>query len=65
MIITYNGYSEILKSIYYNLLDSLKLNFKISSNEKKKEWLLCWKAIQKKKKIFLKKISSYNILVFP
>lgn len=48
MIITYNGYSEILKSIYYNLLDSLKLNFKISSNEKK-EWLLCWKAIQKKK----------------
>lgn len=64
MIITYNGYSEILKSIYYNLLDSLKLNFKISSNEKKKRMVTVLES-NSKKKISLKKISSYNILVFP
>lgn len=51
MIITYNGYSEILKSIYYNLLDSLKLNFKISSNEKKNGYC-AGKQFKKKKKYF-------------
>lgn len=59
MIITYNGYSEILKSIYYNLLDSLKLNFKISSNEKKKRMVTVLESNSKKKK----NISEENILV--
>lgn len=51
------GYCEILKSIYYNLLNSLKLNSKISSNEKNG---YCARKQFKKKK---RNISEENILV--